>query len=123
MLVTTDLSPAAQEAVSLVKGLQGAFEILLVHVISKGEDFNAAAKLLNLMREELAESGRNITVHILEGDPAKEILNLARKQDVSLLIMSSQGKGWLKQIRVGSVSFDVARQADRPVLVVRQKKS
>jgi nucleotide-binding universal stress UspA family protein len=36
--------------------------------------------------------------------------------------LSSQGKGWLKQIRVGSVSFDVARRADRPVLVVRQKK-
>ena len=68
------------------------------------------------------ESGRNVTVHVLEGHPAEEILNLARKQDVSLLIMSSQGKGWLKQIRVGSVSFDVARRTDRPVLVVRQKK-
>jgi nucleotide-binding universal stress UspA family protein len=122
LLVTTDFSPAAKDAISMVKGLQGAFEILLVHVISSGEDFNEAAKLLNLIREELTEISRNVTVHVLEGDPAKEILNLAKKQDVSLLIMSSQGKGWLKQIRVGSVSFDVARQADRPVLVVRQKK-
>lgn len=122
LLVTTDFSPAAKDAITLVKGLQGVFEILLVHVISKGEDFNEAAKLLNLMREELTEIGRNVTVHVLEGNPAEEILKLARKQDVSLLIMSSQGKGWLKQIRVGSVSFDVARRADRPVLVVRQKK-
>jgi nucleotide-binding universal stress UspA family protein len=122
LLVTTDFSPAAKDAISLVKGLQGVFEILLVHVISKGEDLNEAAKLLNLMREELAEIGRNVTVHVLEGHPAEEILNLAKKQDVSLLIMSSQGKGWLKQIRVGSVSFDVARRSDRPVLVVRQKK-
>ena len=122
LLVTTDFSPAAQEAVSLVKGLQGIFEILLVHVITKGEDFNESAKKLNIMREELAGSGLKVTVHILEGDPAEQILDLARKQDVSLLIMSSQGKGWLEQIRMGSVSFDVARRTDRPVLVVRQKK-
>ena len=75
------------------------------------------------MRDELAGSGRKITVHILEGDPAEEILNLARKQDASLLIISSQGKGWLEQIRMGSVSFDVARRTDRPLMVVRQKKS
>jgi nucleotide-binding universal stress UspA family protein len=122
LLVTTDFSPAAQEAVSLVKGLQGIFEILLVHVITKGEDFNESAKKLNIMREELAGSGLKVTVHILEGDPAEQILDLARKQDVSLLIMSSQGKGWLEQIRMGSISLDVARRTDRPVLVVRQKK-
>ena len=122
LLVTTDFSPAAQEAVSLVKGLQGIFEILLVHVIRKGEDFNTAAEKLNIMREELAGAGQKVTVHILEGDPAEQILDLARTQDVSLLIMSSQGKGWLEQIRMGSVSSDVARRTDRPVLVVRQKK-
>jgi nucleotide-binding universal stress UspA family protein len=123
LLVTTDFSPAAQEAVSLVKGLQGVFEILLVHVITRGEDFNESSKKLNIMREELAGSGQEVTAHILEGDPAEQILDLARKQDVSLLIMSSQGKGWLEQIRIGSVSFDVARRTDRPVLVVRQKKT
>lgn len=123
LLVTTDFSPAAQEAVSLVKGLQGIFEVLLVHVITKGEDFNEGAKKLNLMRDELAGLSLKVTVHILEGNPAEEILNLAKKQDVSLLIMSSQGKGWLEQIRMGSVSFDVARRTERPVMVIRQKKS
>src|SRR5512141_3093792 len=43
LLVTTDFSPAAKEAVSLVRGLQGIFEILLVHVITRGEDFNESA--------------------------------------------------------------------------------
>jgi nucleotide-binding universal stress UspA family protein len=122
LLVTTDFSPAAREAVSLVKGLQGVFEILLVHVITRGEDFNESAKKLNIMREELAGVGQNVTVHILEGNPSEQILDLARTEDVSLLIMSSQGKGWLEQIRMGSVSSDVARRTDRPVLVVRQKK-
>lgn len=39
------------------------------------------------------------------------------------MIMSSLGKGWLKQIRVGSVSFYVARRTDRPLLVVRAKEA
>ncbi len=122
LMVTTDFSPAAEDAISLVKGLQGIAEILLVHVISRGEDFEEAAKKLNLMREELEMPGRKITVHVLEGHPADQILNLARKEDASLVIMSSQGKGWIEQMRVGSTSFDVARRSDRPVLVVRQKK-
>ncbi|MFA7356902.1 MAG: universal stress protein [Methanothrix sp.] len=37
--------------------------------------------------------------------------------------MSSQGKGWLKQVMVGSTTFDVVRTAERPVLIVRSKRS
>jgi nucleotide-binding universal stress UspA family protein len=36
--------------------------------------------------------------------------------------MSSQGKSWSKQIRAGSTTFDVARRAECPVLVVRPGK-
>jgi nucleotide-binding universal stress UspA family protein len=36
--------------------------------------------------------------------------------------MSSQGKGWMKQIRVGSTTFDVAQKADRPVMILRPNK-
>jgi len=122
VLVTTDLSPAAEDAISLAKELKETKEILLAHVISKEEEFDVAAEKLNRMRQGLEQPGRAVTVHILKGKPADQILELAKKQDVSLLIFSSQGKGWIKQMRLGSTSFDVARRADRPVLVVRQKK-
>ncbi len=122
ILVTTDLSTAAEDAIALAKGLEGTKEILLAHVISKDEEFDRAAEKLNQMRQDLEQPGRTVTVHILKGKPADQILELAKKQDVSLLIFSSQGKGWIKQMRLGSTSFDVARRSDRPVLVVRQKK-
>lgn len=122
ILVTTDLSPAAEDAITLVKGLKGTREILLAHVISEEEEFDRAAEKLNRMRQDMEQAGRTVTVHILKGKPADHILDLARKQDVSLLTFSSQGKGWVKQMRLGSTSFDVARRADRPVLVVRQKR-
>jgi len=36
--------------------------------------------------------------------------------------MSYQGKGWMKQMRVGSVTFDVAQKANCPVMVVKSGK-
>jgi nucleotide-binding universal stress UspA family protein len=122
VLITTDFSSAADGVVSLVKGMANVHEIHLVHVISKGKSIDEPAKKLNLLREVLDVPGRKITVHVLEGNPANEILTLAKKEDASLIIMSSQGKGWLKQIRVGSTTSDVARRADRPVMVVRPSK-
>lgn len=123
VIITSDFSEAAGEAISRAKELVGVREILLVHVIAKEKDFDEAATRLNLLREELelAGPGRNITVHVLQGHPAEEILALAKKQDASLIMMGSQGKSWSRQIRVGSTTFDVARRAERPVLVVRSK--
>lgn len=123
ILVTTDLSPAAEDAINLAKGLKGTKEILLAHVISKEEEFDRAAEQLNRIRQDMEQLGKTATIHILKGRPADQIIQLAKKQDVSLLIFSSQGKSWIKQMRLGSTSFDVARRSDRPVLVVRQKKS
>ena len=97
-------------------------KIALANVISKGKQIDEASARLNSIREELADRGADVTVHVLEGDPAKEILDIAKKQDSTLIIMSSQGKGWMKQIGVGSTTFDVARMAPIPVMVVKHSK-
>jgi len=123
VLLTSDFSDAGQEAISAAKNLTGVGEILLVHVSAKESDFDEAAKGLNLLREELTGQGRKITVHVLEGHAAQEIISLAKRQDVSLIMMGSQGKSWSRQIRVGSTTFDVARLALSPVMVIRPKKS
>jgi nucleotide-binding universal stress UspA family protein len=123
VLLTTDFSEAGQLAISTAKDLTGVREILLVHVISKEDEFEEAAKRLNLLRVEMAGRDRKITVHVLMGHAAQEILSLAKRQDVSLIMMGSQGKSWGRQIRVGSTTFDVARQALSPVMVIRPVKS
>jgi nucleotide-binding universal stress UspA family protein len=122
VMITTDFSDAEVDAVSAVKALSGVQEILLVHVIPKGKSIDEPAKKLNLLRDSLEVPGQKITIHILEGHPANEIITFAQKQDASLIIMSSQGKGWMKQIRVGSTTFDVAQKADRPVMIFRPNK-
>lgn len=123
VMITSDFSEAGQRAISLAKNLPGVREILLANVIANEKDFDEAAKRLNLLREELEGQGRKITMHVLEGHAADQILALAKKQEVSLIMMGSQGKSWSRQIRVGSTTFDVARRAESPVIVIRPKKS
>ena len=122
VMLTTDFSEAGEEAAARIKEMTGVTEILLVNVIDQENDFKQAAEGLNRLREELAAPGRRITVHVLQGSPSDEILSLAKKHDVSLIMMSSQGKSWRRQIRVGSTTFDVVRRSESPVLVVRPAK-
>ena len=122
VMLTTDFSAAGEEAAARIKEMSGVNEILLVNVIDKEDDFKQAAERLNRLREDLAAPGRRITVHVLQGPPSDEILSLGKKQDASLIMMSSQGKSWRRQIRVGSTTFDVARRSECPVLVVRPAK-
>lgn len=50
------------------------------------------------------------------------IMAKAEEIDASLIVLSSAGKGYLDASTVGSVVFDVARKAKRPVLVIRSAK-
>jgi len=123
VLLTTDFSSSASDALSVVKGLKGVSEVALAHVVSKGGDVQEAVKRLSAIRNEVEEAGIKASVHVPEGKPSQEIVSLAEKIDASLIAMSYQGKGWLKQLRVGSVTFEVAQKACRPVMVVRSKSN
>lgn len=53
------------------------------------------------------------------GDPAQEIVNYAREEGFSQIIIGSRGMGALKGIVLGSVSSKVLQLADCPVTVVK----
>jgi nucleotide-binding universal stress UspA family protein len=53
------------------------------------------------------------------GGAAEKILSKAEEMDVSLIALSSAGKGYLDALTIGSVVFDTARMGKRPILVVR----
>jgi nucleotide-binding universal stress UspA family protein len=56
---------------------------------------------------------------LLEGDPADQLLELARLRGAGLIVVGSRGLGAMTGALLGSVSYAVARGADRPVLVVK----
>ncbi|MBU4356857.1 MAG: universal stress protein [Proteobacteria bacterium] len=52
------------------------------------------------------------------GHPLPAILRVLESQDVSLIVMGTQGKGFIKEIFLGSVAHNVSRMAMCPVLLI-----
>jgi nucleotide-binding universal stress UspA family protein len=128
VLVPTDFSQPAEAAISFVKDIGNIGEIVLLHVISKGEskeEIDAAMKeateKLNGIAMDLGKGGLKVTPRVAVGSPVDMIRSMAEEEDVSLIAMSSVGKDTLRTGRIGSRTYDVANSAKRPILVVRLK--
>jgi nucleotide-binding universal stress UspA family protein len=52
------------------------------------------------------------------GSPTGEILKTIDQKDISLVVMGSQGRGFLEQVFLGSVSHNIARHANVSVLLI-----
>ena len=68
-----------------------------------------------------AEAGVDAEFELLEGDPPGQVVELARARDADLVVVGSRGLGTMAGALLGSVSGEVVRKADRPVLVVTQR--
>ncbi len=62
-------------------------------------------------------------VVVSAGDPAEEILRIAREEAVDVIAIGSHGRGALGRLRVGSGADRLTRSSDIPVLVVRPMDS
>jgi nucleotide-binding universal stress UspA family protein len=56
--------------------------------------------------------------HILEGDPAEEIVRFAVENENALIIMATHGRKGLDRVVFGSVAENVLRSSPVPVLAV-----
>ena len=64
------------------------------------------------------QQGCEAEVEILEGNPAEQIVELARARNAPLIVVGSRGLGAVTGALLGSVSSAIIHRADRPVLVV-----
>ena len=55
------------------------------------------------------------------GDPASEIIDYAKKEDINLIVIPSHGRTGLGRFFLGSVAEKVIRFAHCPVLVLRRE--
>lgn len=60
-------------------------------------------------------------LEIVTGDPAEEIVRLAKIYDADLIVLGSRGLTGLKRILLGSVSSQIVEDAPCSVLVVKPK--
>ncbi len=126
VLLPTDFSEPAGKTISFMKEIKDIKEMDLLNVVSKGEteeeieeNVKEAKSNLGDIKGELVRAGLNVKDHVRVGNVPEEIISTAEDNDVSLIAMSPHGKGWLKELLVGSTTCAVVRRANRPVLVVR----
>lgn len=137
ILVPTDGSlgaaKAARWAATLAKSVDGT--LVLVHISPLVSAAVMGMRALDEagfeeMRRALSDDALRQTREVLPddvpveqlqafGDPAKEIVHLASKLEVDLIVMGSRGLSAFKELILGSVCDKVMRHAGVPVTVVR----
>jgi nucleotide-binding universal stress UspA family protein len=79
----------------------------------------AARELLENWRQRLKQAGvQQVATHFDLSHPIPAILEVLKTQDISLIVMGTQGKGFIKEIFLGSVAHNVSRLAPCPVLLI-----
>jgi nucleotide-binding universal stress UspA family protein len=66
------------------------------------------------------ESGVSADYEVIKGSPASTILKFAKKREIDLIVMGSQGLSGIQKLRaLGSVSRKVSELSSCPVLIIR----
>ena len=126
VLFPTDFSKSAEMALPFLKDLGGLGEVHLLHVVTRGEskeevesNIKEATKNLEELINDLTGAGLSVRVHIRLGRPTDEIVSLVDAENISLILMSSHGKGFLTGLIVGSTTLGVAIHSKKPLMVIR----
>jgi nucleotide-binding universal stress UspA family protein len=147
VLYSTDFSPLAEYALDYVKKLKeaGAKEVIVVHVVDDlsielpdGADLLREKELFKILpevdqeyvtsiverleaiKQELEKEELSVKLYLKYGNIPRQIVKVADKESVKLIVMGAHGKGLLTEIILGSVSTDVIRNANCPVLIVKK---
>jgi len=88
-------------------------------VVTPGTFKEKAMENLGKLAKELEGKIGKVDVAVEAGDPADEILLVAKKYDSDIILIGYKGYGKEGRFLLGSVTDKVVRHASRSVLVVR----
>ncbi len=126
-LVSVDIPMCSNVVEDLVSTLcsRGLQEATLLHVVdsyrykmSDDDRFREVKKMLEEMSERVGRGGCKLHTHLHYGTAPYNILETAREIDASVVIVGTRQKSYLAGLTIGSVSEEVVRKANLPVLVV-----
>jgi len=136
ILHPTDFSDTAERAFATVAEIVGSTAVsratllhvqdterVTSHLRDRLDEFNRIDKeRLDRLAKRLKEKGHtDVRTEIAHGSPIQEILKKSKemsKEGCTLTIMGSQGRGYISEIFLGSVSHNVVRHSACPVLLV-----
>lgn len=86
---------------------------------------NEAQRLLDKQVEKAKAAGADaVQAHLKAGRRAdEEIIKLAEEIEAGMIVVGSRGAGTISRAFMGSDAESIARHADRPVLIVRNKRA
>lgn len=131
VLFATDFSEIAGYAFSQLEQLvAGCRKVTLVHIQDKVKleqhlkprleefDQHDLERLKELKQTLLKKGTPAIDMEVLHGTPYEEIARLVRESNVQMVIMGTQGLGFVVEVFLGSVSHNVVSHSVAPVLLI-----
>lgn len=140
VLIPTDGSDPVRPAVEMALDLAGAHDATL-HVLyivdqpttvsGMGEGFSGLDDLLDALEkqgqqatkavvEQASERDIETTAAVRRGNPHDDILSYAEDNEIDVIVMGTHGRTGVKRALLGSVTEDVVRHSDIPVLTVHR---
>ncbi len=135
ILLTTDLSPQAEQAFDPVASLARRMEakVTLIYAVPEldvaphGEvmdestprvahKITEATAALEAVKKKLSESLEVEVIAVPAQHAAKAIVDYAKQHDVDLIAMATHGRGAIGRTFLGSVATEVLKSANAPVL-------
>jgi nucleotide-binding universal stress UspA family protein len=132
LLFPTDFSQTAAEAMCYLELLapRGVSRVTLLHALAPppgkspepqgvAEAEAVARNFLDLLQGRLEAAGvPEIQTRIAVGHAVSVILNALKTDDFSLIVLGTQGKGFIAEISLGSVAHNISRFAPCPLLLI-----
>ena len=132
ILYATDFSTMSDTALELATSLareQGG-TLLIVHVEEPPAAYGGVAfdyrpedpreEVLRMLKEVVPTDISVPFEHrLIVGLPAPAILDLARRENVDLIVLATHGRTGLARVVMGSVAEEVVRKAKCPVLTIK----
>ena len=140
VLVPTDFSDCSAKAVQYAISFASQFnaKLYVAHVVNaytegavygevyfpvyEEEFVKSSDKMLHRLKDE--EVPNDVTVELItrSGNPVVEVCELAKKEDIDLIVISTHGYTGVRHLLLGSVAENLVRHAPCPVLVVRENE-
>ena len=96
--------------------------VLLLHMTQEGIDavqLEHGQSMLVDACKLLDDAGRSYRTHVLLGEPATEIVRVAKSEGVDRIVMGTRGMGALGNLVLGSTANKVVHLAEVPVTLVK----
>lgn len=145
LLVAVDFSDVTDRVMATAEQLAGAFgaKIWLMHVVAEvspmaslgevpfqwptveaesPERFPVEQRQMQTLLFGLRDKGLNAESLLMRGSAIEEIVDVAERYQIDMIVMGSHGHGAWYELVVGTVSEGVLRRASCPTLIVPSEK-